>query len=124
MPSLAVSCALIDLKMILTSQEESLWCKGSALLEEEVNNEQYYVGSLMPPLEPNRVVTGSKLRRMSEIPGRGNTTVLVQGKLVSVCGELLVHLFKCTIVITCCPLYICPSLTFTFSTSFLKPLNY
>ena len=54
------------------------------LLEDDVKKVQYYVGSLMPPLEPCRVVTESKLRRMSEIPGRGNTTVLLQGKSVSV----------------------------------------
>ena len=29
------------------------------------------------------MVTGSKLRRMSEIPDRGNTTLLLHGKLVS-----------------------------------------
>ena len=57
-----------------------------------MNKVQYYVGSLMPPLEPSCVVTGSKLRRMSEIPGRGNTTVLLQAKLVSmydVSGSLM-----------------------------------
>ena len=86
--SLAVYCALIvslvDLKMLVTSQEECLWSKGGVLLTENMNKVQYYVGSLMPPLEPCRIVTGSKLRRLSEISDRGNTTVLLQGKLVSV----------------------------------------
>ena len=50
-----------------------------------------------------------------------HVTGTVQCKVI-----FLVHLsqrLKCTIVITCCPSSVRPSLTFTFSTSPLKPLN-
>ena len=36
---------------------------------------QFYVSALMPPVEMSCVVAGSKIRRMSEIPGRCHSQV-------------------------------------------------
>ncbi|KAK7097915.1 hypothetical protein V1264_004821 [Littorina saxatilis] len=49
---------------------------------------EFYVGALMPPVELSRVVAGSKIRRMSEIPGRmGSQQVKMLSEAMEECSE-------------------------------------
>jgi hypothetical protein len=38
--------------------------------KENLKKDLFYVECLVPPIEVSKVITGSKIRRMSEIPGR------------------------------------------------------
>ena len=40
------------------------------------DTKKYYVKALMPPLSESTITCGSKIRRMSSIPGRGDTSLL------------------------------------------------
>ncbi|XP_064636956.1 uncharacterized protein LOC135493508 [Lineus longissimus] len=46
----------------------SIWAKCCATPEDIL--EEYYVPCLMPPISPCKVTVGSKIRRMSQVPGR------------------------------------------------------
>ncbi|CAG2195947.1 BTBD12 [Mytilus edulis] len=60
-----------------TEQIPSLWNKCSLQSENKENwkKETYYVDCLVPPLEVSKVKAGSKLKRMSEIPGRDTSFI-------------------------------------------------
>ncbi|XP_052103256.1 uncharacterized protein LOC127736710 [Mytilus californianus] len=60
-----------------TSQIPSLWNRCSLQSENKENwkKETYYVDCLVPPIEVTNVKAGSKIKRMSEIPGRDTSFI-------------------------------------------------